>query len=160
MSRRVRAALAAAALAAVTGQILVTYLPGWRPPLIGTITVSVIGLSFLAAGIAAWVRWPASRLGLLFTLAGYLWLLPGVARLPYPLPFTLGNLIGPVYGAALAHLGLAWPTGRLRSRFEVGVVVAEYTWNIGQSLAVMLFWDPRTTPAGGGTRLRAEIPCP
>jgi signal transduction histidine kinase len=145
MSRRVLAALAAAALAAVTGQILATYLPGWRPPLIGTITVSVVGLSFLAAGIAAWVRWPASRLGLLFSLAGYLWLLPAVARLPYPLTFTVGNLIAPVYGAALAHLGLAWPTGRLRSRFEVGVVVAEYAWNIGQSLAAMLFWDPRTT---------------
>jgi signal transduction histidine kinase len=144
MSARLRAALIAAALAAVTGQILITYLPGWRPPLIGTISVSAVGLSFLAAGIAAWVRWPASRLGLLFTITGCLWLLPGVARLPYPLPFTVGNLIAPVYAAALAHLGLAWPTGRLRSRFEVGVVVAEYAWNIGQSLAGMLFWDPRT----------------
>ncbi len=145
MSRGVRAALIAAALTAVAGQILITYVPGWRPPLIGTISVSAVGLTFLAAGIAAWVRWPASRLGLLFTITGYLWLLPGLARLPYPLPFTLGNLIAPLYGAALAHLGLAWPTGRLRSRFEVGVVVAEYAWNIGQSLAALLFWDPRTT---------------
>src|SRR6185312_12185931 len=45
-------------------------------------------------------------------------------------------------GAALAHLGLAWPTGRLRSRFERGVVVAEYASAAGFSLLGMLVWDP------------------
>jgi len=144
MSRRRRAALIVAALAAVTGQIIVTYVPGPPQPLIGTITQSLVGLSFLAAGIAAWLRWPASRLGLLFTITGYLWLLPNLGHLPYALPFTIANLATSVYGAALAHLGLAWPTGRLRSRFEVGVVAADYAWNIGQSFASMFFWNPRT----------------
>ena len=149
MSRRRRAALIVAALAAVTAQIVVTYVPGPPPPLIGTITQSLVGLSFLAAGIAAWLRWPASRLGLLFTIAGYLWLLPNLGHLPYALPFTIGNLAAPVYGAALAHLALAWPTGRLRSRFEVGVVAADYAWNIGQSFVSMFFWNPRTNCGPG-----------
>ena len=149
MSRRRLAVLIAAALITVSAQIVVCYVPGPPPPPIGTISVAAVGLSFLAAGIAAWLRWPASRLGLLFTITGYLWLLPSMARLHYSLPFTIGNLIAPVYGAALAHLGLAWPTGRLRSKFEVGVVVAEYVWNIGQTLAFMLFWDPRTTCSPG-----------
>ena len=150
MSRRRRAALIVAALAAVTGQIVVTYVPGPPQPLIGTITQSLVGLSFLAAGIAAWLRWPASRLGLLFTITGYLWLLPNLGHLPYALPFTIANLAASVYGAALAHLGLAWPTGRLRSRFEVGVVAADYAWNIGQSFASMFFWNaPREIPSGG-----------
>jgi len=144
MSQRRRAVLIAGALAAVTCQIVVTYVPGPPQPLIGTITQSLVGLSFLAAGIAAWVRWPASRLGLLFTITGYLWLLPNLGHLPYALPFTIGNLAAPLYEAALAHLALAWPTGRLRSRFEVGVVVANYTWNIGQSFISMFFWNPRT----------------
>ena len=144
MSQRRRAVLIAGALAAVTCQIVVTYVPGPPQPLIGTITQSLVGLSFLAAGIAAWVRWPASRLGLLFTITGYLWLLPNLGHLPYALPFTIGNLAAPLYEAALAHLALAWPTGRLRSRFEVGVVVANYTWNIGQSFISMFFWNPQT----------------
>jgi signal transduction histidine kinase len=144
-----QAALIAAALAAVTGQVVVTYVPGPPPPLIGTISQSAVGLAFLVAGIAAWQRWPSSRLGLLFTIAGYLWLLPSMARLPYALPFTIGNLMAPVYGAALAHLGLAWPTGRLRSRFEAGVVIADYAWNIGQSFVSMFFWNPRTNCSPG-----------
>jgi signal transduction histidine kinase len=147
--RRPQAALIAAALAAVTGQVVVTYVPGPPQPLIGTISQSAVGLAFLLAGIAAWQRWPSSRLGLLFTIAGYLWLLPNMARLPYALPFTIGNLMAPVYGAALAHLGLAWPTGRLRSRFEAGVVIADYAWNIGQSFVSMFFWNPRTNCSPG-----------
>jgi signal transduction histidine kinase len=141
--------LTVAALAAVTGQIVVTYVPGPPQPLIGTITQSLVGLAFLAAGIAAWLRWPASRLGLLFTITGYLWLLPNLGHLHYALPFTIGNLTAPVYQAALAHLALAWPTGRLRSRFEVGVVIAEYTWTIGQSLVSVFFWNPRTNCGPG-----------
>ena len=149
MSRRWQAALTAAAVAAVTGLVVVTYVPGPPEPLIGTISQAAVGLAFLLAGIAAWRRWPSSRLGLLFTITGYLWLLPSVARLPYALPFTIGNLMAPVYGAALAHLGLAWPTGRLRSRFEAGVVIADYAWNIGQSFVSMFFWNPRTNCSPG-----------
>ena len=144
MRRRRQALLIAAAIAAVSGQVFVFYVPGPSPPLIATITGSAVGLSFLAAGIAAWLRWPASRLGLLFTLVGYFWLLPAVGHLPYPLPSAISNVTAGLYGAALAHLGLAWPTGRLRSRFEVGVVIAEYTWSIGQSVAYLAFWNPLT----------------
>ncbi len=90
------------------------------------ICYEVIGLSFLVAGIAAYARWPASRLGLLFTVAGYLYLLPYIlVNLANPVAFTLGNLTqGPT--AAVAQLGLAWPSGRLRSRFECGVVIFDY----------------------------------
>ena len=104
-----------------------------------------VGLSFLVAGIAAWLRWPTSRLGLLFTIVGYAWMLPSVGFLPYALPFTISSLTASIYTASLAHLALAWPSGRLRSRFECGVVIAEYVWVIGQSLVSMLFWNPRTT---------------
>ncbi len=145
MSRRWLAVLIVAALATVSAQIVIFYVPGPPPPPIATISGSLVGLSFLAAGIAAWVRWPASRLGLLFTITGYLWLLPALGHLPSPLPSAISNVTAGLYGAALAHLGLAWPTGRLRSRFEVGVVIADYAWNIIQSVASLAFWNPRTS---------------
>ena len=76
----------------------------------------------MVAGIAAWQRRPASWLGLLFTIVGYLYLVPYIlVNLANPVAWTIGNVTEGVYGAALAHLGLAWPTGRLRSRFERGV---------------------------------------
>jgi signal transduction histidine kinase len=60
-----------------------------------------------------------------------------------PVAFTIGNASQGIYGAALAHLGLAWPGGRLRSRFERGVVVGEYAWGIGFNLVAMMLWSPR-----------------
>jgi signal transduction histidine kinase len=99
-------------------------------------------VAFLAAGLAAWLRWPGSRLGLLFSLVGYFTLLPALDYLDNSAGFTIGNAAFPLAGAALAHLGLAWPTGRLRSRFERRVVVAEYASAAGFSLLGMLVWDP------------------
>ena len=82
-------------------------------------------------------------LGLLFTIVGYLYLVPYVlVNLANPVAFTIGNLSEGFYGAALAQLGLAWPSGRLRSRFECGVVSAEYVSAVGFSLASMMFWNP------------------
>jgi signal transduction histidine kinase len=142
MSRRLLAVLIAGAIAAA-GSLAWS---GWPPhsdylPIL--ICYEVIGLSFLGAGIAAWVRWPASRLGLLFTIAGYLYLVPYIlTNLANPVAFTLGNLSQGIYTAAVAHLGLAWPAGRLRSRFEGGVVIFDYAQIIGFSVAAMMFWNP------------------
>jgi signal transduction histidine kinase len=150
VSRRLRVTLIAGAIAAVVSQFVVRYVPGPPPPLIWTFTNVPVGLSFLVAGIAAWQRWPASRLGLLFTVVGYAWVLPNMGFLQYALPFTISSLITSVYQSALTHLALAWPTGRLRSRFERRFVVAVYVWNIVQPLVSQLFWNPRTNGCGPG----------
>jgi len=150
MNGRSRTALIAGAVAAVLFQVTVRCTSDPPPPLIDTIVYAAVGLSFLVAGIAAWQRWPASRLGLLFTIVGYAWALPSVGFLPYAIPFTIGNLTASIYSASLGHLALAWPSGRLRSRFERWVVIAVYTWNTGQALVSMLFWNPGTSGCGPG----------
>ncbi len=150
MSRRTGAWLAAGAVTAAAFKVVVTVVPSPAPATVWVVTSSVVGFSFLAAGLAAWRRWPANRLGLLFSIVGYLWLAPNVGYLPSALPFTLGNAIAWIYPAALAQLALAWPAGRLRSRFEVGVVVAVYTWDLGQSVVSMLFWNPSVAGCGPG----------
>ncbi len=150
MSRRTGAALIAGTVATVTFKVVVTIVASPTPPVVWIITSSAVGLAFLAAGIAAWHRWPTSRLGLLFSIVGYAWLLPNVGYLPYALAFTFGNVVSDVYAASLAHLALAWPTGRLRSRFERWVVITVYSWNTGNSIISMLFWNPRTNGCGPG----------
>jgi hypothetical protein len=112
MSRRSLAALIAGAAAAMAYYFLVARPPGFNAYLIFYLGTPAIALAFLAAGIAAWLRWPSSRLGLLFSIAGYLYLLPALNYLNDAPAFTLGNLAVPFSGAALAHLGLAWPTGK------------------------------------------------
>jgi signal transduction histidine kinase len=142
MSRRALAWLIAGAAAATACYFLVARPPGNASYLVFYLGTPAVGVAFLAAGLAAWLRWPSSRLGLLFSLVGYFTLLPALDYLDNSVGFTIGNAAVSLAGAALAHLGLAWPTGRLRSRFERGVVVAEYASAAGLSLLGMLFWDP------------------
>jgi signal transduction histidine kinase len=142
VNRRLLAALIAGAIAAVVGLVAAGPVPSDYLPIL--ICYEVIGLSFLVAGIAAWLRWPASRVGLQFTVVGYLYMVPYIlTNMANPVAFTIGNASQGIYGAALAHLGLAWPGGRLRSRFERGVVVGEYAWGIGFNLVAMMLWSPR-----------------
>jgi hypothetical protein len=70
VNRRLLAALIAGAIAAVVGLVAAGPVPSDYLPIL--ICYEVIGLSFLVAGIAAWLRWPASRVGLQFTVVGYL----------------------------------------------------------------------------------------
>src|ERR1700684_4733683 len=137
MNRAPRAALVAGAITAAGCLAWAAWPPTSQfAPILASMLV--IGLSFMMAGIAAWQRWPSSRLGLLFTIVGYLYLVPyALVNLANPAAFTIGNLSEGIYGAALAQLGLAWPSGRLRSRFECGVVVANYAQNIAFNTAAM-----------------------
>jgi signal transduction histidine kinase len=142
MNRWLRAALIAGATAAAGCFVWTSWPPNSQYAPV-EISLAVVGLSFMVAGIAAWQRWPASRLGLLFTIVGYLYLVPYIlVNLANPVAWTIGNVSQGVYGAALAHLGLAWPTGRLRSRLECGVVVADYVQNIAFNTAATMFWNP------------------
>jgi hypothetical protein len=151
MSRRLMAVLIAGATAAVGCFVWAAWPPTSQYVPI-EICIACIGLSFLVAGIAAWQRWPTSRLGLLFTIVGYLYLVPYIlVNLANPVAFTIGILGQPVYAPALIHLGLAWPGGRLRSRFERGVVAANYAQSIAFSAAATMFWNPARC-AGHGDR--------
>jgi signal transduction histidine kinase len=142
MNRALRAAVIAGAITAAGCLAWAAWPPTSQFAPILT-SMLVVGLSFIIAGLAAWQRWPSSRLGLLFTIVGYLYLVPyALVNLANPAAFTFGNLSEGFYGAALAQLGLAWPSGRLRSRFECGVVIAEYVSAAVFGLAGMMFWNP------------------
>jgi signal transduction histidine kinase len=145
MSTRARAWLLAGAVAAAGFKAAVTLAPAQPPPANWTVVTSAVTAAFLAAGIAASQRWPGTRLGLLFSITGYTFLLPEAIYLPGAFAFTLGILSGHVYNAALAHLGLAWPTGRLRSGYDRVLVIAIYCWNIGSTVVGNFFWNPKLT---------------
>ena len=152
MSRRALAWLIAGAAAATACYFLVARPPGNASYLVFYLGTPAVAVAFLAAGLAAWLRWPGSRLGLLFSLVGYFTLLPALDYLNNSAGFTIGNAAVSLAGATLAHLGLAWPTGRLRSRFERGVVVAEYA----SIASLSAYWGSCLGP--GVQRLRRDLP--
>jgi len=155
---RRRNILIAGAAAAAAFTVVTYYINGWPQPLgppIYVITSALVLLAYLGVGLAAWQRYPAERIGLLFTMAGYAWFLPSLTQLHYPLPFTAGYLTGSLYQAVLAHLALAWPYGRLRTRLDRVVVAVNYSFNLGNNAVQMLFWNPRTN--GCGTACPANL---
>ena len=151
MTRRTQGILISGLVAVTAFSVVAFYVNGWpdaQGPAIYVITPTLVLLAYLSVGLVAWQRHPAERIGLLFTIVGYAWFLPALTRLHDPLPFTVGWLTGSLYQATLAHLGLAWPYGRLRSRLDRALVAAHYAWNIGNNVVQMLFWDPRTDGCG------------
>ncbi len=158
MNPRLRAGLIAGAVAATVFTLVTYYVTGWpgpRPAPIYLISTTVVLVAYLAVGLMAWQRHPAERIGLLFTITGYAWFLPSLTNLHYALPFTIGQVTASLYQACLAHLGLAWPYGRLRSRGDRLLVAVNYSWNIGSTIAGLFFWNPRT--GGCGTACPANL---
>ncbi|UGS35810.1 sensor histidine kinase [Capillimicrobium parvum] len=86
----------------------------------------LIGWSFLGAGLFAWRRRPANRVGPLMVAVGLTWLLSGFACSDLPLLFAIGYLIGAIPFAVVVHLLLAYPTGRVREPLSRAVVVLAY----------------------------------
>jgi signal transduction histidine kinase len=112
-------------------------------PVANAVASIAVAWAFLAAGIVAWARRPASRMGLLMIVVAF-WLL--VRKLQYShesVEFTFGFLFGELgFTAAFAHAVLAYPTGRLRTRFERVFIGAGYVVVIAFSFAQLLFLDP------------------
>jgi signal transduction histidine kinase len=102
-----------------------------------------VAWTFLAAGIVAWARRPASRMGLLMVVVAF-WLLERKIQYSHEsTQFTFGFLFGELgFTAAFAHAVLAYPTGRLRTRFERIFIGAGYVVVVAFSLAQLLFWEP------------------
>ena len=96
-----------------------------------------ISLPYIAAGLVAWWRRPDSRLGLLMIVGGFATGVSGLAFAGYALPHTLGLVFDILPVVIFLHVYLAFPDGRLRSRFEQGLVAAGYASAIGLQLVKM-----------------------
>jgi signal transduction histidine kinase len=112
-------------------------------PVANAVASIAVAWAFLAAGIVAWARRPASRMGLLMVVVAF-WLLERKLQYSHEsVQFTLGFLFGELgFTAAFAHAVLAYPTGRLRTRFERVFIAGGYVIVIAFSFAQLLFLDP------------------
>jgi signal transduction histidine kinase len=147
MSRRLQVALLAGLLVVTAVDVVSFYRGGWPGPVLRPlylISPLVVVDAFLIVGLLAWLTYPAERIGALFTVIGYAFFLPLLIQIHTGLTFTVANVTGAVVQAALAHLALAWPYGRLRCRFDRVIVALIYLWNLANPIASNLFWNPRT----------------
>jgi signal transduction histidine kinase len=86
------------------------------------------GWAIVGAGVLFWIRHPHNRFGPLLAVAGFAWFLPEWADpgVGSALAFTVGLVGFGVCAPLVAHVALAYPTGRMRSRVGVAVVASSY----------------------------------
>ena len=110
---------------------------------LGAVLEVLVGWSFVACGAYLWTRRPANRLGPLMTLVGMLWLLGRTMTLvPNPVVFTVGIWLTDLWAASFAAFLLAFPTGRLTSRGDRGIVGIFLIVTIPLEFLWLLFWEP------------------
>jgi PAS domain S-box-containing protein len=94
------------------------------------ILVSILGLlvgwSFVVAGLIARTRRPENRTGILLLVVGFTFFFGALGAASNSVLYTIGVAFGAIFIAALVHLLLAYPSGRLESRPERALVIVGY----------------------------------
>jgi signal transduction histidine kinase len=129
-------ALAGGAAAATTIALTLTSdhvsSPGVQAALMSWIT-----LAYVFAGLVAWSRRPASRLGLLMIAAGFGTFMASLSSANAAFPFTSGIAFDLLAAVLYLHVFLAFPTGRLQRRAERVVLAVAYFAAFGLQLVGM-----------------------
>jgi signal transduction histidine kinase len=107
----------------------------------------VAAWSFLVAGLVAWQRRPGNRLGPLMVATCFALLCRQFRYSGDPLAFTVFFALGEVAWALVAHVALAYPTGRVTDRVERWFLGVAYAVALAFPVAILLAYD-------GSTRLR------
>jgi signal transduction histidine kinase len=100
-----------------------------------------LGASFVGTGLYAWRRYPDNRSGPLMAWVGFLWFLSPLEFSDNTAIFTVGYFTDALPIAALAHLIIACPDGRLKTRYHRGLVALAYVNATLFQLPGLLFWN-------------------
>ncbi|MGX5696222.1 sensor histidine kinase [Agromyces soli] len=98
----------------------------------------LVVLVYLVAGLVAWRRRPSNPMGLLILIAGLCVYLSSLGNTGVPLLAAASAIVQTAIFAAVMHLLLAFPGGRLTSRGQQAIVVAGYTVAIVGQIPVYL----------------------
>ena len=137
-------AIAVAGMAVLTG-VLILSLASARlePSALRIFLVGWIVIPYVLSGLLAWWRRPASRLGPLMLLTGFVMGLVPLQWSSQPLLYSVGHLLDMLPAALFLHTFLAFPTGRLTSRGERVLVGSAYAITLGlQVVKVVLGVNP------------------
>lgn len=97
-----------------------------------------VAVPYAVAGVIAWWRRPASRLGPLMVAGGLASAFSGWQLADASAPYTFGAAFDILPAALFVHVCLAFPDGRLRSTFERALVTVAYTSAVGLQLVKLL----------------------
>jgi PAS domain S-box-containing protein len=145
MTRTVRLRVAAWGLAALAAGVvcLVLELTSDHVSLVGLVVVIdlLLGWSFAFAGLIAMARRPENNTGRLLLIVALTWFLGRFSAANDATLYTIGGVADALVIAALVHLVLAYPLGRLQARLERLIVLAGYALALLANVFILAF-DP------------------
>ena len=102
----------------------------------------IAGWSFIGTGLYARRLRPESRVGVLMVLLGFAWFLSALGLANARLPYSLGQILGGLWGAVFLQLIMTFPSGRLSDRRDRAIVVAGYVTFTVAAVPTLLFASP------------------
>jgi signal transduction histidine kinase len=101
----------------------------------------LIAVAFIGTGLYAWWRRPENRFGALMVAVGFVWSIGALSASDNPGVFIIGVLVSPLAYALLLHMLVAFPSGRLRTRWERFLVGLAYFDTTVVTLVAVLFHE-------------------
>jgi signal transduction histidine kinase len=136
--------LIAAGISGTAVGVIVAEVP-WSDPVDtpGLVAGSLLTASFMFFGVFVVARRPGDRIGLLMIAVAVAFMLPLLAWIPTDLTWTLGvGAFEQFWLVVLGHLFLAFPSGRLTSAFDRGLVITAYAWWFLIEILIVASLDP------------------
>ncbi len=152
MRGRYLVAAGAVALLGAAGAVWLVSRSNHTDDKVWILSIAVVGtLSFTFSGLFAIWRRPENRTGLLLVATGSLWLLSALTTANNAWTFTLGFIFNSAAFGVFGHLLLAFPSGKLESRFYRLLVIVIWFDLIVPAVALLLV---------GGTDRTCGEACP
>ena len=104
----------------------------------------VVGLAYVGSGLVGRRQRPENRLGAVMVFIGFAWFVTFLADANESLVFTLGTALEDIYLLGFVYLVLSFPSGRLRSKLDLGLVAAAVAIGTVVELGWLLFADSRS----------------
>ncbi len=124
--------LAVLAVAAAVTVVVIVPRPPQVPYLVTAVALfAALGLANVLLGVLTWWRRPHNRIGFLLCVCGFLFMLAMAANSELPVLYPVGFVAGQATVAAVLHVLLAFPSGRLSTPGARLLVVAAYAVTAG-----------------------------
>src|SRR6476659_4470479 len=132
-------ALAVTGIGVLTGVLILGVASArLEPGALRVFLIAWIVVPYVLSGAVAWWRRPASRLGPLMMLTGFVMGLTPMQWSSQPVVHSVGNFFDMLPAALFLHVFLAFPSGRVRGRAERVLVVVMYAVTLGLQLVKIL----------------------
>jgi signal transduction histidine kinase len=103
----------------------------------------IVVWSFVGTGLYATHKRPGSRVGVLMVALGFAWCVAAISLANSAIAFSLGLVLGGLWGGVFLHLLMSFPTGRLPRGPDRNVVIAGYVLFTVGAIPALLFSGPQ-----------------